>query len=58
MEEETFIVSNNKLTYNNTNPLNVDALPIESIKNIEPINEEEIVPAAPNNFNHDNYGIV
>lgn len=57
MEEETFIVSNNKLTYN-TNPLNVDTLPIESIKNIEPINEEEIVPAAPNSFNHDTYGIV
>lgn len=57
MEEETFIVSNNKITYN-TNPLNVDTLPIESIKSIEPINEEEIVPAAPNNFNHDSYGIV
>lgn len=57
MEEETFIVSNNKLTYN-TNPLNDDTLPIESIKNIEPINEEELVPAAPTNFNHDNYGIV
>lgn len=57
MEEETFIVSNNKLTYNTT-PLNDETLPIESIKNIEPINEEEIVPAAPTNFNHDNYGIV
>lgn len=57
MEEETFIVSNNKLTHN-INPLNVDTLPIECIKNIEPINEEEIVPAAPNNFNQDNYGIV
>lgn len=57
MEEETFIVSNIKLTCN-INPLNVDTLPIGSIKNIEPINEEEIVPAAPNNFNHDTYGIV
>ena len=57
MEEETFIVSNNKLTYN-TSSLNVDTLPIESIKNIAPINEEEIVPATPNNFNHDGYGIV